>query len=119
MFCLNLKSVGPSHNLGANIQNVISLLKLHNPKICASQHGVNSSEIMSQVQKCRSRSANSKAVNLTYDKVYVSNETYLNKSDSETAALESPSSDSTTTTSQIDFNELLCILQEEYTKLVL
>ena len=32
------KSTTPSHHLGSNIQNVISLLKMHHPKICGQIH---------------------------------------------------------------------------------
>ena len=36
---MKFKSTTPSHHLGSNIQNVISLLKMHHPKICGNIHG--------------------------------------------------------------------------------
>jgi hypothetical protein len=38
-FNLSLKSTSQSHRVGTNIQNVISMLKMHHPKLCGSVSG--------------------------------------------------------------------------------
>ncbi|RMZ97106.1 Centrosomal of 57, partial [Brachionus plicatilis] len=113
------KSVNPSHNLGVNIQNIRSLFKICSPKKFQT---VNSGEA-SQVRN-RSRSNGSRNQNLNSEKNFAENELDLevdkNNSNVEIVSLDSLySNDSSASASQIDFDELLCILQEEYTKLVL
>ena len=39
LFILALQSTTPSHRVGSNVQNVIAMMKTHNPELCAAAGG--------------------------------------------------------------------------------
>lgn len=86
-------------------------------KICSPKRfqTVNSSET-----RARSRSTGSRNQNINLEKNIVDYELDENNCNDEVVSLDSNfSHGSDTSNTEIDFDELLCILQEDYTKLVL
>lgn len=141
------KSTAPSHHLGSNIQNVISLLKMHHPKICNGH--ANKTQIDQQQTNSRNhRNApcidrvNIKTTKYSIETPVVGSNHLKNKKASRTRTMINASrsashpdlnrlSEPTTTTNtnssnydstssgEFDLNELLRTLQEDYTRLVL
>lgn len=141
------KSTTPSHHLGSNIQNVISLLKMHHPKICSGH--ANKSQIEQHQSNYRNHrnypcidKVNIKTTKYSIETPVVGSNHLKNKKASRTRTMINASRSAshpdlnrsnekatiTTTNSsnydstssgEFDLNELLRTLQEDYTRLVL
>lgn len=104
------KSTTQSHHLGSNVQNVISLLKLHHPKLCNSVAHVTTPKAKStkKVEKAHSHRRSSSVPPAP-------KETHI----SETTEHEQEVKNSIDCLTENEMREFLRQLQEEYTKLVL
>ena len=148
-FCVG-KSITPSHNLASNIQNVISLLKQHHPRLCneRQQHqcraaspintkttprkSLRYSDLYEENELNTRRSKSSPPVNINNKTSNISLAKFENEKKSiqnrmankskqaiNDEGFSSNEEDEILASENIDWNELLRILQEEYTKLVL
>lgn len=105
------KSTSPSHNLGANIQSVISLLKQHNPKLVHNTH--------ESCHDCSSSLNSNKDSHSLYTRNDLSTNDFNTKrvhsNDDQEISIDIEPSEA----SQMDLNEYIQILYDEYTKIVL
>ena len=146
-FCVG-QSTTPSHNLASNIQNVISLLKQHHPKLCGSlndkqpnlstsSNNLNNGQWSKNSTPRRSvlvcneqrpaRSTSTPNSKLKYKQPQAKAKKPVRRTSRQNLSMvahqDSLSSDEDNEDflkkENIDWNELLRVLQEEYTKLVL